>query len=161
MSHGRAAALRARDERHARHGRAVPNVPGAGQRAVISAQADEARRGDVNLQGVVDAHDPAVIVYDVQPPYDINWRYLEGLRTSGAFKGRPVVITTTNEKRLREFVASGEPVIEIFGKPYDMNEVVTAVRRAAGDDSSYANNEVIVFTACSASSRFGVSESSS
>ncbi len=102
--------------------------------AVISAQADEARRGDVNLQGVVDAHDPAVIVYDVQPPYDINWRYLEGLRTSGAFKGRPVVITTTNEKRLREFVASGEPVIEIFGKPYDMNEVVTAVRRAAGDD---------------------------
>jgi DNA-binding NtrC family response regulator len=102
--------------------------------AVISAQADEARRGDVSLQGVVDAHDPAVIVYDVQPPYDINWRYLEGLRTSGAFKGRPVVITTTNEKRMREFVASGEPVIEIFGKPYDMNEVVSAVRRAAGDD---------------------------
>jgi DNA-binding response OmpR family regulator len=102
--------------------------------AVVSAQADEARRGAIDLPGFVNAHDPAAIVYDVQPPYDVNWRYLEGLRTSGAFKGRPVVITTTNEKRLREIVSTAEPLIEIFGKPYDMNEVVAAVRRAVGDD---------------------------
>jgi hypothetical protein len=49
-------------------------------------------------------------------------------------KGRPIVLTTTNEKRLREFVSTSEPVIEIFGKPYDMKEVTAAVRRAAGGD---------------------------
>ena len=84
----------------------------------------------MDLKGFVDAHQPVAVVYDVQPPYDVNWRYLEALRTSGALKGLPVVVTTTNEKRLREFVDTTEPMIEIFGKPYDMKEVVAAVRRA-------------------------------
>jgi DNA-binding response OmpR family regulator len=98
--------------------------------SVISATVDEAKRGELDLQGLVDAHDPAVVVFDVPPPYDVNWRYLDALRTSGAFTGRPVVVTTTNERRLREFVDTDERLIEVFGKPFDMTEVVKAVRRA-------------------------------
>jgi CheY-like chemotaxis protein len=99
--------------------------------SVISATVDEAKRGELDLHALVDAHDPAVVVFDVPPPYDVNWRYLEALRTSGAFAGRAVVVTTTNERRLREFVDTGERLIEVFGKPFDMTEVVKAVRRAA------------------------------
>ncbi len=100
--------------------------------SVITAAVDDIRRGEVNLQGFVDAYDPDVVVYDVQPPYDINWRYLDALRTSGPFKGKKIVVTTTNEKRVREFVDTNEPMIEIFGKPYDMQQVVEAVRRVTG-----------------------------
>lgn len=99
--------------------------------SVVTAQVDAAKRGGFDLQGFVDAHNPAVIVFDVPPPYDVNWRYLEALRTTGAFRGRPVVITTTNERRLREFVSTSEEVIEVFGKPFDIGEVASAVRRAS------------------------------
>jgi DNA-binding NtrC family response regulator len=98
--------------------------------SVISATVDEAKRGELDLQALVAAHDPAVVVFDVPPPYDVNWRYLDALRTSGAFVGRAVVVTTTNERRLREFVDTDERLIEVFGKPFDMTEVVKAVRRA-------------------------------
>jgi CheY-like chemotaxis protein len=99
---------------------------------VLTAEVDAAKRGRFDLQRLIDTHDPAAIVFDVPPPYDVNWRYLETLRAKGALGDRPIVITTTNERRLREFVTTSEPVIEVFGKPYDIGEVIAAVRRATG-----------------------------
>jgi len=100
--------------------------------SVVTGQADAARRSRFDLKSVVDTHKPAVVIFDVSPPYDVNYRYLNVLRTAGPLQGLPVVITTTNEKRLREFTATTEPVIEIFGKPYDMGQVAAAVKRALG-----------------------------
>jgi DNA-binding NtrC family response regulator len=99
--------------------------------SVISATVDDAKRGDVDLQGLIDSHDPAVVVFDVPPPYDVNWPYLQAQRTSGALRARTIVVTTTNVARLAEFVSTAESVIEVFGKPYDMEQVVAAVQRAA------------------------------
>jgi DNA-binding response OmpR family regulator len=99
--------------------------------AAVTADPDHARLGEMDLKALLEAHAPVVVVYDVAPPYDRSWLYLEALRTSGLLKGVPIVLTTTNEHRLRELVATSEPVIEVFGKPFDLGELVAAVRRAA------------------------------
>lgn len=99
--------------------------------ATVTANVDELRRGAGDLKGLIESHEPSVVIFDLAPPYDHSWVYLESLRTNGPLRGRPLVLTTTNERRVREFVATDEPLIEVFGKPYDIGQVVEAVRRRA------------------------------
>ncbi len=102
---------------------------------VVSAHLDEIRRGSVNLASFVEEHQPRVILYDIAPPYDRSWRFLEHVREADAMRGRAFVITTTNVARLREFVSAQTEAYEIVGKPYDIKAIVNAVRRAAGMDT--------------------------
>lgn len=103
---------------------------------VVSAELDDVRRGVVDLKTFLEAHDPIVVVFDVTPPYDRTWQYLNHLRTVGPLKGRRLVLTTTNERRLRELVTTSEAIIEIFGKPFDLAQTVAAVERAAREASA-------------------------
>lgn len=98
---------------------------------VVSGHVSSIRRGEFDLVAFMRQHDPNVIVYDVVPPYDRSWRLLEHLRQHEPLKGRPFVLTTTNVRRLRELTSSTEEVHEIVGKPYDLDNLLKAVRRAA------------------------------
>jgi DNA-binding NarL/FixJ family response regulator len=99
---------------------------------VVSGHIDAIRRGEQRLSDVIEEHDPGVILYDLVPPYDRSWRFLEHLRDTPAMKGRRFVITSTNVARARDIVGTAEHVYEIIGKPYDIDEIVKAVQRAAG-----------------------------
>jgi CheY-like chemotaxis protein len=99
--------------------------------AAVTADIDEALHGGV-LKNLLDLHAPVAVIYDVSPPYDRSWLYLEALRSNGLLRNVPLVLTTTNNERLRELVATSEPVVEIFGKPTDLGELIAAVHRAAG-----------------------------
>jgi CheY-like chemotaxis protein len=99
--------------------------------AAVAADVDEALHGGV-LKMLLEVHAPVVVVYDVAPPYDRSWLYLEALRSTGPLKNIPLVLTTTNDMRLRQLVAISEPLLEIFGKPTDLGQLVEAVHRAAG-----------------------------
>jgi len=97
----------------------------------ISGHVDELRRGRVTLFDIVREHDPRVIIYDLVPPYDHSWRFLDHLRNNSDMRGREFVITSTNPKRALELASGSEEVLEIIGKPYDIRQIVEAVKKAA------------------------------
>ena len=87
-------------------------------------------RAGLDIGSVVEQHDPTVIVFDVVPPYDRNWRFLEHLRGS-VLQNRRFVLTTPNERALRYIVGRDESVYEIIEGEGEMDAVVQAVREAA------------------------------
>ena len=89
----------------------------------------EVKSGELDLVAFIEHHAPAVIVYDISPPYDANWTFLRLVRNLEPVKGRPFVITTTNKPALDKLVGETE-ALEIIGKPYDLDQVVGAVRAA-------------------------------
>ncbi|HZR23468.1 MAG TPA: hypothetical protein VFA59_07775 [Vicinamibacterales bacterium] len=98
----------------------------------VTAHVDAIRRGEQSLIDFIKEHEPAVILYDLAPPYDRSWRFLDHVRESDVMKGRKFVITSTNAQRVREIVGDVAHVYEIVGKPYDIGEIAKAVLRALG-----------------------------
>ena len=98
---------------------------------VVSGHIDAIRRGEQRLSDFVEEHDPAAILYDLVPPYDRSWRFLEHLRDTPSMRGRRFVITSTNEQRAKDVIGGAEHVYEVVGKPYDIDAIVKAVDAAA------------------------------
>jgi DNA-binding response OmpR family regulator len=98
---------------------------------VVVLHIESIKLGTSNVEVVLREHDPKVIVYDVAPPYDLNWMFLEHLRASALFDGRRFVLTSVNPARLRQIVGIEESVYEVVGQPEDIGEVVRAVREAS------------------------------
>lgn len=98
---------------------------------VVTGHIDDIKRGKLDLQTFVEQHDPKVIVYDVAPPYERTWAFLQHLRSQPPLKGRQFVLTTTNLARVREAVGPAENVYEIVGKPFDLDAIVRAVKEAS------------------------------
>jgi len=91
----------------------------------------ELKKGEVDLISFIDHHRPAVIVYDISPPYDTNWNFLRLVRSSQAVQDCKFVLTTTNLPALDRLVGD-TGALEIIGKPYDLDRVIGAVRTALG-----------------------------
>jgi DNA-binding NarL/FixJ family response regulator len=97
---------------------------------VVSGHIDDLRRGALDLASFVRQHDPRVIVYDIAPPYDAHWRFLEHVRQSPEMQGRGFVLTSTNVQRTEEIIGTREPIHELIGRPYDLEQITRAVREA-------------------------------
>ncbi len=64
------------------------------------------------------SQDPQVILWDIAPPYDLNWRYFQEINHLPIMQGRTFIVTTTHVKHLREVAAESQEAIEILDKPY-------------------------------------------
>jgi DNA-binding NtrC family response regulator len=95
----------------------------------MMAHADDFIRGRASVGDFLAEHDPAVVVWDVSPPYESNWLFLQGVIGSREAAGRGFVITTTNLKALSEAIGEG-PALELIGKPFDLEEISAAVKKA-------------------------------
>jgi DNA-binding NarL/FixJ family response regulator len=87
-------------------------------------------RAGLDLESVLDQHDPQVIVYDVVMPYERNWRFLQHLRET-TLRDRRFVLTTPNEKGIRQLVGRDQKVYEVLDDRGDVDDIVQAVREAA------------------------------
>ena len=97
----------------------------------VTAMTWEVRDGEVDLERLVSQHRPRVMIYDVAPPYENNWRLFEHIRSMPVLQDVFFVLTSTNAKQVDQFAkADGYRVHEIVGKPFDLDEVVAAVREA-------------------------------
>jgi CheY-like chemotaxis protein len=96
---------------------------------VVTAFTHDIRDGHVELEALVRQHRPDVIVYDIAIPYEQNWRLFENIRSSPACASIPFVLTTTNEAQVRK-VAGDAPLLELVGKPYDLDRLLQRVKGA-------------------------------
>ena len=87
-------------------------------------------RAGLDVGTILAQHDPKVIVYDVVPPYERNWRFLQHLRET-MFDGRQFVLTSPNERALAKLVGRDEKVYEILSDGEDLDAIVQAVREAS------------------------------
>ena len=101
-----------------------------GIRTVVAYSTDF-KRGRQDHAGFLRWYDPPVVVWDIALPYAETWAFFEQVRTSAAGQGRTVVLTTANKQALETFVGE-TPALEIMGKPYDIDQLVEAVRRGIG-----------------------------
>ena len=92
---------------------------------------EDIRLGAADVDSLLKQHDPKVIVYDLAPPYDMNWRFLDHLRTSTGFKGRQFVLTSVNVRHAEDVIRGDESVYEVLGEEEDMAQLVRAVKEAS------------------------------
>ncbi len=97
----------------------------------VTADIDEIKRGRMDFPRFLEEHDARAVIYDIPPPYDQNWEFFKLLRTTDALRDRAIIVTTTHKGNLEKLVGPTD-AIEIVGKPYDLDQVIRAVRQGLG-----------------------------
>jgi hypothetical protein len=88
------------------------------------------RTGELDLEAFLRTHRPRVVLYDIAPPYDRNWEYLQHLRTT-VLNGYRFVLTSVNPPRVEELVGRrDERIYEVVGKVEDLDAIVRATKEA-------------------------------
>jgi CheY-like chemotaxis protein len=97
----------------------------------VSAMTWQIREGEVDLERFIAQHRPKVVLYDIAPPYDNNWMLFEHIRSMPVMAGVHFVVTTTNARHVEQLAkGSADRIYEVIGKPFDLGEIVTAVKEA-------------------------------
>ena len=96
----------------------------------VTAFTHEIRDGGVDFDAFIGQHDPDVIVYDIAPPYDANWRLFMHLSERPAAVGRQFVLTAVNAAHVEKLAGGDQRVYEVIGKPEDLNRIARAVKEA-------------------------------
>ena len=95
-------------------------------------------RADV-ADAFVSKHGAQVVIFDVSLPYEENWQHFEAFKKLLDGRKVPVILTTTNKRALTEVIGTTDAV-EIVGKPFDLDQLASAVRtaiqRMAGSSAS-------------------------
>src|SRR5262249_44817238 len=96
---------------------------------VVSGMTHEIRIGRLDLTQFINAHQPDVIVYDIAPPYERNWRLFEHLRET-VFPDHPYVLTSTNAGIVKKLIDPALNVFDVIEKPYSLDAILQAVKAA-------------------------------
>ena len=87
------------------------------------------KKGVVDFKKYLQKHNPEVVIFDISPPYDENWRYFKTMRDSESMKGRGSVLTTTNKNRLDEVLGSDSQALEVVGKAEDLKQIQAEIEK--------------------------------
>ncbi len=103
--------------------------------AVTTASVSAIRHGEIDGAQLIEASAPDVVVFDVALPYEANWRVAMDLQADPRVR-MPFVLTTTNAQVVRRLI--GRDLIELVGKPYDLDGLYDAILRSAESEHRIA-----------------------
>jgi CheY-like chemotaxis protein len=95
----------------------------------LDGRVDDIKSGVSDFIAFLEVHRPDALVWDISPPYDRNWRFFKLVRSLRHLEHCAIILTTTHQQHLNEFVGEDVGALEIVGKPYDLQAVVNAVER--------------------------------
>jgi DNA-binding NtrC family response regulator len=96
---------------------------------VVSGMTHDIRIGRLDLGEFLSAHQPDVIIYDIAPPYERNWRLFEHLRET-VFPDHPYVLTSTNAGLVKKFIDPALNIFDVLEKPYSLDAILEAANTA-------------------------------
>ena len=99
-----------------------------GEQTLIWCHFADLKKGIVNFDRYMDKHNPEVVIFDLSPPYDENWRFFKTMRDAKTMQGRGVVLTTTNKARLDEVLGEDSHALEVVGRPTDLQQIDAAIK---------------------------------
>ena len=97
---------------------------------VVSALTHQIREGKIDVEQFIGQHQPRVIAYDIAPPYEANWQLFQHMASMPVMEGRQFVVTSTNARHVEGLAGPQQHVYEIVGKPFDLGQIVQAVKEA-------------------------------
>jgi len=80
----------------------------------------------------MERHNPEVVIFDLSPPYDENWKFFKTMRDAAVMRGRGTVLTTTNKARLDEVLGEDSHALEVVGRNKDLEEIDAAITAETG-----------------------------
>ena len=86
------------------------------------------KKGIVNFDKYIAKHNPEIVIFDLSPPYDENWRYFKTMRDNKIMQRRGIVLTTTNKARLDEVLGEDSHALEVVGRTKDLREIDAAIK---------------------------------
>jgi len=95
---------------------------------VASAHINDLRRGNFDLEAFVRQNQPVAVIYDLVPPFDRQWAFMDHLRQNSALRGIPFVLTSTNPALAQELASRNEPVLQVVGRPFEFEQLLAAVQ---------------------------------
>jgi len=99
-----------------------------GDQTLIWCHFADLRKGIVDFDRYMNKHNPEVVIFDLSPPYDENWRFFKTMRDAKTMEGRGVVLTTTNKNRLDEVLGEDSHALEVVGRPRDLQQIAAAIK---------------------------------
>jgi hypothetical protein len=95
--------------------------------ASISGHVIDFKKGRQDIVAFLKGYNPKVIIYDIAPPYEENWKFFQLVRDTKEAEGRQFVLTTTNQAALEKLVGKTD-AIEIIGKPISVRLAALSLR---------------------------------
>jgi DNA-binding response OmpR family regulator len=86
------------------------------------------KKGIIDFGKYMEKHNPEVVIFDLSPPYDENWRFFKTMRDAKTMQGRGIVLTTTNKNRLDEVLGEDSRALEVVGRAKDLREIDAAIK---------------------------------
>jgi len=99
-----------------------------GEQTLIWCHFADLKKGVIDFGKYMVRHNPEVVIFDLSPPYDENWKYFKTMRDAKTMEGRGVVLTTTNKARLDEVLGEDSHALEVVGKTEDLQQIDAAIR---------------------------------
>jgi DNA-binding NtrC family response regulator len=94
----------------------------------VTAYALEFKRGKRDLEAFFAKHQPQAVLYDIAIPYQENWTFFRDEVLTCGLPEDCFIVTSTNKAVLEKLVGPTN-VIELIGRPFDLEAIVASVRR--------------------------------
>ena len=99
-----------------------------GDQTLIWCHFADLKKGIVDFGKYMSKHNPEVVIFDLSPPYDENWRFFKTMRDAKTMEGRGMVLTTTNKNRLDEVLGEDSRALEVVGRSKDLQQIDAAIK---------------------------------